>query len=157
MPNTPQEIATLHPQRPEVQNWLFNKATTIRNMQEYLRIIAYRGYGSTWPFTLAKLALRVRISEQAAESSDKLSGQTDRLIISVGSLVVVAEEQKKLALKLEQQTNKLIRLSWAMVAFSVVLLAVALVQTKIMFKENSQTNVQHVQASERDQQPPTNQ
>ena len=67
------------------------------------------------------------------------------------ALVHIAEEQKQLAAKLERQTNKLICLTWALVIFSVVLLAVSLIQTKIMSKESSGAHYQHVQTGQHDQ------
>jgi hypothetical protein len=58
--------------------------------------------------------------------------------------VNIAAEQKNLAVKLESQTNKIIRLTWALLAFSVALLAVSLVTVKIMFKEDAKTNVPQI-------------
>lgn len=148
MEKTPQQIANLHPQAPERQQWLFDPATPLADLHQFINIIAWMGYGSHSGtiFELTKTAIDVRIAQDAANASEKLTGQTDRLVGKIADLVLIAEEQKKLAIKLERQTKTLIRLSWALVVFSVVLLAVALVQTKIMFKENPQANVQHVHA-----------
>src|SRR5260370_39137096 len=62
--------------------------------------------------------------------------------------VRIAEEQIKLAKKLESQTNRLIVLTWGLVILSIALLAMAAVQTKIMPKENAEAHVQQVQTSQ---------
>lgn len=150
---TPQEMANLHPENSDLWNWLESPTTSTRDIQKYIHLIAYQSYPRNRQFPLAKIALDVRMADQASESSEKLSGQTDRLIGGVRDLVVVAEEQKNLAQKLERQTNKLILLTWALVFFSITLLAIAVVQTRVMLKENAQTNVQRVESGQSKQTP----
>jgi hypothetical protein len=158
MTKTAQQIAALHFQSPECQQWLFDPATPLAELHRFIHLNAFKDYGGHGRtiFELSRTVLDVRMSEDAAKSAEKLTGQTDRLISSVSKLIDVAEEQKKLAIKLERQTNKLILLSWVLAIVSAVLLAVALVQTNIMFNENAQTHVQAIQSGQSKQPPGTN-
>jgi hypothetical protein len=125
-----------------------------REIQEFIRHLHYSNF-TVWS-QRARVALDIRLAEDAAESAEKLTAQTDRLVEHTEALVLIAKEQKELAAKLERQTNKLIFLSLVLVVFSVALLAVALVQTKVMFKENTQAHVQAEQTSQNYQLPSTN-
>jgi hypothetical protein len=80
--------------------------------------------------------------------SENLSRQTDGLVTQIGALIRISDEQKNFAAKLERQTNKLIALSWGLVIFSFVLLIVALIQTRIMFKENPEAHVPQIQTGQ---------
>jgi hypothetical protein len=88
------------------------------------------------------------LAVEEMQRSENLSRQTDGLISQVAELVIISGEQKKYAAKLERQTNKLIALSWGLVIFSFVLLIVALIQTRIMFKENPEAHVPQIQTGQ---------
>ena|SRR5437879_4178223 len=135
MRKTPQEIANLHPQSAEREQWLLDPATSIKELQQFVHLIRLVNYGTgQTEQQIARTALDVRISDEAAKSADKLAGQTDRLIDHTGNLVILAQAQKELAVKLDRQTNKLICLTWGIVGLSVALLAVAIVQICISLK-----------------------
>ena len=59
-------------------------------------------------------------------------------------------------MRLENQTNKIICLTWGLLAFSVALLAVSLVTVKIMLKQNAQANIPQIQSSQQQEYNGTN-
>ena len=148
----------LHFQSAEIQHWLFDPETPLKELHQFIHLVAYRDYGnfSRTIFGLVRTAIDIRISENAEKSAENLTGQTNRLVSEVAGLVLIAEDQKQLAAKLEQQTNKLIRLTWGLVGLSVALFAIASGQTKIMLKENAQSYIQHIDAGQSKQAPSTN-
>ena len=97
-----------------------------------------------------------QLSEQGVKQSENLSSQTDGLISQVGALIHIADEQKVLAMRLENQTNKIICLTWGLLAFSVALLAVSLVTVKIKLKQNAQANIPQIQSSQQQEYNGTN-
>ena len=74
--------------------------------------------------------------------------QNDRLVEQIGKLTQVANIQTQLAADAGKQAERLIRLTWALVIVSVALLIFALVQTAIMFKQDSGAHAQQIQASQ---------
>lgn len=54
------------------------------------------------------------------------------------------------------QTRRIVRLTWALLFFTVALFAVAVIQTKIMFKQDADAHTHQVQASQYEQTPSTN-
>jgi hypothetical protein len=81
--------------------------------------------------------------------------QNDRLVEQVGKLIQVADAQKHLAedagkqaQNLLNQTDKLVRLTWGLVAVSVALLVFAIVQTTAMFKQDAGSYAQQIQAGQ---------
>ena len=150
---TPEQAANEPINSPIKRNWLFSAA--VKELHEFIHIGMSRAL--TQPeYELAKTALQVRLAEEAAQSAEKLTGQTDRLVSEVQFLVGIASEQKDLSVKLEKQTNALIKLTKVPAASTVVLVILGMVQIYIMLKEDAATNVQHIQASQHEQQPPTN-
>jgi hypothetical protein len=139
MPKTAEEISLLHPQNVELQMWLADPAVSVRGVQDYMHAIAYKDHSAfkDRPFTLARVALDVRIADEAGKSAENLSRQTQGLSQNVTSLVAVAEEQKNLAKKLDRQTNQLITLTRVLVVVTVVLFLLAIIQTCIMLKESA--------------------
>jgi hypothetical protein len=81
--------------------------------------------------------------------------RTEHFARMVEFLAVIAQQQAEAADKLQRQTQWLIYLTWALVFLSTALLATAFIQTKIMFKQDAETHIQHVQASQPDRNPST--
>lgn len=155
-------MSMLHPSQAE--QWLMDPAVSIRDVQKYINLIAYKQFAGAWqdrPFNLARLALEIRIAEEASHAAEKLSRQTDGLSKNIEALVAVAKEQKELAQKLDFQTEKIINLTkalvrwtWVLVLLTVGLLALGAVeQIRVVLKENSKQNVQHDQAHQLNEKP----
>lgn len=102
------------------------------------------------------MALSIRLAEDSQKSVEQLTGQTDRLSVKVGELVAISNEQKQFAAKLEIQTDELIKLTKAVKVFTVVLVAVGLIQIYFMAKDNSVAHVPDVQPSQHDTNSTTN-
>ena len=162
---TPQEAAKLvdwpNPNRvQEIPGFVL--AASARDLQLFVHSIQTNTTDAKEWRERAGMALGIRLAEDAEQTarkivtgtdalvqqSENLSRQTDGLIGQVAALVIISGEQKNYAAKLERQTNKLIALSWGLVIFSFVLLIVALIQTRIMFKENPETHVQQIQTGQ---------
>jgi len=123
---TPRDYACLPTNSPQTPEWLCDKNRPVRDLLEYLVYHSRKGSQED-ENTIAKNALTVRISEDATKCSENLSRQTD-------SLIALVAEQKELAVRMESQTNSLIRLTWAIVILSGVLVAVSAIQIGIMLK-----------------------
>lgn len=77
-------------------------------------------------------------------------------IYAIDVIAAISEEQAESADKMERQTNKLISLTYVLVFLTVALFAVAFVQTRIMVKEYSSTNPPRINTSQHYQTPSTN-
>jgi hypothetical protein len=150
---TPEQAADLPVTSAEKRVWF--RQASVQNLWMFIHLTAYQPIHAK-EHELARLAIDIRLAEDAAQTAEKIAGQTERLASKVGDLVTISDEQKKLAAKLEIQTDKLIKLTKAIIAFTVVLVAVAFVQVYLMMKEDSIAHVQNVQPRQTEQAGATN-
>jgi Rad3-related DNA helicase len=114
----------------EVRVWL--RTAPAREIQDYIHYIPISAHNER--FQLARVALEIRIAEDAAQAATKLEQQVDRFVQQMDKLLGIAEAQKLLAAKLERQTNRLIYLTYVLVFLTVALLAAAYAQTRVILK-----------------------
>jgi hypothetical protein len=97
---------------------------------------------STWFGVTAEIQRRQLIAVNSVlERSEE---QTRGLGQTMRELREIAEAQKRFAAKLDGQTSMLIRLTWGLVVLSIALLAVAIVQTRVMFKQDAEAHAEHI-------------
>jgi TolA-binding protein len=136
----------------EVRAWL--RPAAAREIQDYIHCIPISAHNER--FQLARCALELRISEDAAQAATKLEQQVDRFVQQMDKLLGIAEAQKLLAAKLERQTNRLICLTYVLVFLTVALLAAAYAQTRVMLKEVATTHQPEIETSQHGHTPSTN-
>lgn len=129
----------------EVRAWL--RTAPAREIQDYIHYIPISAHNER--FQLARVALEIRVAEDAAQAATKLQQQVDKLLC-------IAEAQKILAAKLERQTNRLIFLTCVLVFLTFALLAVAYAQTRVMLKEAATTHRPAMETSQHGHTPSTN-
>jgi len=125
---TPQDLsalANLHQDSAdaEVRTWLADASS--RNILTFLSGLLVGKYERHLP--VATAALNVRLAEDAAKQADRLEKQ-------MLELVGIAAEQERLALKLDGQTETIIRLTKKLNRLTIwlVILTVALVLFEVM-------------------------
>jgi hypothetical protein len=159
---TPDQIDAMHPQDPRRVEWRMNPETSLEDLHRYSHLIAYKDYGQTRRIEheLARTAIEVRISKEAAKSAEKLTVQTDRLTAKVGELLAISEEQKhlieeqkNLAEKLDRQTAKLIRLTWGLVWLTgaLLLFTVGLLLFTVYLYKDAHETIKREQLQEKGQ------
>lgn len=111
MGKTPQEIANLPLNSPEKWQWLTNASA--KDIQTFIHTVSKSDYASR-DYQLARTALEIRIAYDHAQMSERL----EKAVIA---LTGIAEEQRRLAAKLDRQTTTLIRLTWALAALTAAL------------------------------------
>jgi hypothetical protein len=102
------------------QEWLFEHPP--EDLIEFIRLKGGRADALDIQYLFAML--NFRIAEEAAKSANKLHEETSRLVSQVTALTGISEELRKLAAKLEKQTNAIIRLTWGLLLVTIVLLVV---------------------------------
>ena len=155
---TPQEAAKLvdcpNPYRlQEIHDFVL--AASAKDLQLFVHTIRTNTVDAKEWRDRAGVALDIRLAEDAEKSSKKLAEQTDKLAEQIKKIIEIADAQKQLAQEagaqaknLLGQTKKLIRLTGALVIVSTALLVFALVQTAIMFKQNTDAHAQQIQAGQ---------
>ena len=131
----------------EVRAWF--RTAPAREIQDYIHYIPISAHNER--FQLARVALEIRVAEDAAQAAIKLEQEVDKLL-------GIAEAQKLLAAKLDRQTNRLICLTYVLVFLTVALLAAAYAQTRVMLKdkEAATTHRLAIETSQHSQTPSTN-
>jgi len=95
-------------------------------------------------------ALVIKIGPEAHKHSADVNVKFAKL------LILLSEDARELARHAITMHKRLVWLAWGALLFSVALLAVAVVQTRIMIKQDSDTNPHHVQAGQNQQAVSTN-
>src|SRR5437762_14015542 len=96
-----QQIAAMAVNTPERREWLLRASP--RELQQFIHINANNTYGRA-DHELATVALNVRIVEDAEKQSLRLETRIDNLLS-------IVDEQRRLAVKLDGQTETLIGLT----------------------------------------------
>ena len=111
---TPKEVAhcaDTGAREQEVQGFL--TGASARDLQEFCHCLQAGAHSRHFP--LARIALDVRLAEDADRRAGMLQQQVEKL-------VGIADVQRVLAEKLERQTNKIIVLTRLLVVFTIVLI-----------------------------------
>jgi hypothetical protein len=118
---TPQQAAQLHPQDPRRWDWIFDEQTSLLVLNEFFRIKSYNWIVAGERDATVN-AIQIRIALEQAKSANLLHTETGKLISQVGALTSIAEEQRELAKKLDEQTDTLIKLTWVLAGLTAALL-----------------------------------